>query len=229
MAKRRHRRHRRHHSGMGSAISLRGLGKVKSSRGIMSFVLPTAVGVLVPAATIAAARYFAKPAESETQASIYKNAPWLGLGAGLVSAGALYLMSRGAAAPLAAGIAATGVALTSYVHDQIVVGSGNESFLVPNMATRRREEELRNATNNAGGGGNGAGAGAETPTPGPTAGLGSYFTQRPNGALGAAVPQLNGVVMSPTNGLGYAAYTGGETVNLGAVNSSAFGTPGFRP
>ena len=67
------------------------------------------------------------------------------------------------------------------------------------------------------------------PETAPAAGLGSYFTQRPNGALGAAVPQLNGVVMSPTNGVGYAAYTGGETVNLGAVNSSAFGTPGFRP
>lgn len=221
-------RRRRRHSGMGSAISLRGLGKVKSSRGIVSFVLPTAVGVLVPAATIAAARYFAKPSESPTQEFIYKNAPWLGLGAGLVSAGALYMMSRGAAAPLAAGVAATGVALTSFVHDQIVVGSGKESFLIPNMATRQRDEELRAAANNAGAGA-GAGAGAETPTPGPTAGLGSYFTQRPNGALGAAVPQLNGVVMSPTNGLGYAAYTGGETVNLGAVNSSAFGTPGFRP
>ena len=223
MAKRRHRRHRRH-SGMGSAISLRGLGKVKSSRGIMSFVLPTAVGVLVPAAVIASARYFAKPAESETQASIYKNAPWLGLGAGLVSAGALYFMSRGAAAPLAATVAATGVALTSYVHDQIVIGSGNDSFLIPNMATRRAAEEARTATPPPPPGGDaGAGAGAGT------AGLGSYFTQRPNGALGAAVPQLNGVVMSPTNGLGYSAYTGGETVNLGAVNSSAFGTPGFRP
>ena len=220
MAKRRSRRHRRHHSGMGSAISLRGLGKVKSSRGIMSFVLPTAVGVLVPAAVIASARYFAKPAESETQASIYKNAPWLGLGAGLVSAGALYFMSRGAAAPLAATVAATGVALTSYVHDQIVIGSGNDSFLIPNMATRRAAEEARAAT-----------PPAPPPTPDtvPAAGLGSYFTQRPNGALGAAVPQLNGVVMSPTNGLGYSAYTGGETVNLGAVNSSAFGTPGFRP
>lgn len=210
---------------MGSAISLRGLGAVKSSRGIMSFVLPTAVGVLVPAAVIASARYFAKPAESETQASIYKNAPWLGLGAGLVSAGALYFMSRGAAAPLAATVAATGVALTSYVHDQIVIGSGNDSFLIPNMATRRLAEESRTATPPPPppGGDAGAGAGAGTN------GLGSYFTQRPNGALGAAVPQLNGVVMSPTNGLGYSAYTGGETVNLGAVNSSAFGTPGFRP
>jgi hypothetical protein len=205
---------------MGSAISLRGLGKVKSSRGIMSFVLPTAVGVLVPAAVIASARYFAKPAESETQASIYKNAPWLGLGAGLVSAGALYFMSRGAAAPLAATVAATGVALTSYVHDQIVIGSGNDSFLIPNMATRRAAEEARAAT---------PPAPPPTPDTAPAAGLGSYFTQRPNGALGAAVPQLNGVVMSPTNGLGYSAYTGGETVNLGAVNSSAFGTPGFRP
>lgn len=214
MAKRRSsRRRRHHHSGMGSAISLRGLGKVKSSRGIMSFVLPTAVGVLVPAATIAAARYFAKPSESKTQEFIYKNAPWLGLGAGFVSAGALYMMSRGMAAPLAAGVAATGVALTSFVHDQVVVGDARSSALLPNMATRLAEE-------------------ASAPTPAPTAGLGNYFTQRPNGALGAAVPQLNdtnGVVMSPTNGLGYAAYTGGETVNLGAVNSSAFGTPGFRP
>jgi hypothetical protein len=201
---------------MGSAISLRGLGKVKSSRGLMNFVLPTAVGVLVPAATIAAARYFAKPSESPTQEFIYKNAPWLGLGAGLVSAGALYMMSRGAAAPLATGIAATGVALTSYVHDQIVIGDPRSASLLPNMATRSE-----------------AAAPAPTPTPtpdtAPANGLGSYFTQRPNGALGAAVPQLNGVVMSPTNGLGYAAYTGGETVNLGAVNSSAFGTPGFRP
>ena len=224
MAKRRSRRHRRHHSGMGSAISLRGLGKVKSSRGLMNFVLPTAVGVLVPAATIAAARYFAKPSESPTQKFIYVNAPWLGLGAGLVSAGALYMMSRGAAAPLATGIASAGVALTSYVHDQIVVGDPRHAYLLPNMATRDAATTNTTTTNTTT-------TNTTTPTPDTTAtqGLGSYFTQRPNGALGAAVPQLNGVVMSPTNGLGYAAYTGGETVNLGAVNSSAFGTPGFRP
>jgi hypothetical protein len=218
MAKRRSRSgRRRRHSGMGSAISLRGLGKVKSSRGLMNFVLPTAVGVLVPAATIAAARYFAKPSESPTQKFIYVNAPWLGLGAGLVSAGALYMMSRGAAAPLATGIASAGVALTSYVHDQIVVGDARSAFLEPNMATRNASAPAA------------AAAAATEPATAAANGLGSYFTQRPNGALGAAVPQLNGVVMSPTNGLGYAAYTGGETVNLGAVNSSAFGTPGFRP
>lgn len=214
MAKRRRRHHRRHHRGMGSAISLRGLGAVKSSRGIMNFVLPTAVGVLVPAAVIASARYFAKPSESPTQEFIYKNAPWLGLGAGLVSAGAMYMMSRGMAAPVATSVAATGVALTSFVHDQIVVGDPRATALTPNMATRNAAAPSPAPTPDAGAG---------------TNGLGSYFTQRPNGALGAAVPQLNGVVMSPTNGLGYAAYTGGETVNLGAVNSSAFGTPGFRP
>jgi hypothetical protein len=201
---------------MGSAISLRGLGAVKSSRGIMNFVLPTAVGVLVPAAVIASARYFAKPSESPTQEFIYKNAPWLGLGAGLVSAGAMYMMSRGMAAPVATSVAATGVALTSFVHDQIVVGDPRATTLTPNMATRNAEAPAAPPAAPPG-----AGAG--------TNGLGSYFTQRPNGALGAAVPQLNGVVMSPTNGLGYSAYTGGETVNLGAVNSSAFGTPGFRP
>lgn len=214
MAKRRRRHHRRHHRGMGSAISLRGLGAVKSSRGIMNFVLPTAVGVLVPAAVIASARYFAKPSESPTQEFIYKNAPWLGLGAGLVSAGAMYMMSRGMAAPVATSVAATGVALTSFVHDQIVVGDPRATALTPNMATRNAAAPSPAPTPDAGAG---------------TNGLGSYFTQRPNGALGAAVPQLNGVVMSPTNGLGYSAYTGGETVNLGAVNSSAFGTPGFRP
>jgi hypothetical protein len=211
MAKRRRRSTRKHHRGMGSAISLSGLGKVTSSRGLMSFVLPTAVGVLVPAATIAAARYWAQPSTGPTQAFIYKNAPWLGLGAGLVSAGALYMMSRGPAAPLAAGIAATGVALTSFVHDQIVVGDAREAYIT-SMA--RAGTAAPDTANNG------------------TNGLGSYFTQRPNGALGAAVAQLsemNGVVMSPTSGVGYAAYTGGETVNLGAVNSSAFGTPGFRP
>jgi hypothetical protein len=218
MAKRRRRSTRKHHRGMGSAISLRGLGKVKSSRGLMHFILPTAVGVLVPAATIAAARYWAQPSTGPTQAYIYKYAPWLGLGAGLVSAGALYMMSRGPAAPLAAGIAATGVALTSFVHDQIVVGDAREAFIT-SMARAGREVP-------------GEGAAAPDTANNGTSGLGSYFTQRPNGALGAAVAQLsemNGVVMSPTSGVGYAAYTGGETVNLGAVNSSAFGTPGFRP
>ena len=227
MAKRR--RHSRRHStkGLGSAISLRGLGKVTSSRGIMSFLLPTAVGVLVPAGVIFAARYFSDPAQSDTQKMIYKNAPWLGLAAGAVSSIALYTMGGGTAAAAASAVAATGVALTAF---------GAEQTLVRDPLRRQWAEYLNNPT-----------AAGETalavtikayeashagPADHAAAGLGNYFTMRPNGALGAAVPQLSGtgaVVMSPTQGLGYGAYSGGETVSLGSVNSEAFGTPGFRP
>ena len=206
MAKRRHHRrsHKRHSTrGLGSAISLRGLGKVKSSRGIMAFLLPTAVGVLVPAGVILAARYFSDPTKGETQHMIYKQAPWLGLAAGAVSAAALYLLGGGAAAAAASGVAAAGVSAVAMGLDQVLVRDPVRKAWAPNLAGL-----------------------------GDVSGLGNYFTMRPNGALGAAVPQLSStgaVVMSPTQGLGYGAYSGGETVSLGSVNSEAFGTPGFRP
>jgi hypothetical protein len=215
MAKRRksHKKSHRRHStrGLGSAISLKGLGKVKSSRGIMSFLLPTAVGVLVPAGVILAARYFSDPTKGDTQKMIYQQAPWLGLGAGVISAIALYLMGGGTAAAAASGVAATGVALTAFAGDQL---------LVKDPERRVWAQSLNEGP-------------APAPAPHAAAGFGNYFTMRPNGALGAAVPQLSAtgaVVMSPTNGpMGYSAYSGGETVSLGAVNSDAFGTPGFRP
>lgn len=213
MAKRRssrkHSKSRRRSRGVGSAISLAGLGKVKSQRGLMTFLLPTAVGILVPAGVVVAARYFSDPTKGETQAMIYKQAPWLGLAAGAISAAALYVMGGGAAAAAAASVAAAGVALTSFAHDQLLV--------------RDPERRVWAQTLNADAAGDAAG---------PLAGLGNYFTSRPNGALGAAVPQLTStgaVVMAPSNGVGYAAYSGGEEVNLGSVNASAFGTPGFRP
>jgi len=211
MAKRRSRKHsksRRRSRGVGSAISLAGLGKVKSQRGLMTFLLPTAVGILVPAGVVVAARYFSDPMKGETQAMIYKQAPWLGLAAGAISAAALYVMGGGAAAAAAASVAAAGVALTSFAHDQLLV--------------RDPERRVWAQTLNA----------DAADAAGPVAGLGNYFTSRPNGALGAAVPQLTStgaVVMTPSNGMGYTAYSGGEEVNLGSVNASAFGTPGFRP
>ncbi len=221
MAKRRHRKHRRHHRGVGTTITLRGIGaagrRMKGKGSAMLFGIPVLVGVGVTAGALVAARYFTMPGGGSsatgftpTTASVYKNAPWIGLAAGLVSAlGTYYLMGPGPA--MATGVASLGAALTGFASDQILAGSAN------NLAQA-------------------AVALAPSPAAGATSGLGSMFTMRPGHGvrglgMGAVVPQLDGVVMEPSgmHGVGYTAYSGGEEVSLGSINSGAFGTPGFQP
>jgi len=139
---------------------------------------------------------------------VYKNAPWIGLAAGLVSAlGTYYLMGTGPAAATA--VASLGAALTGFASDQILAGNQN--------ALAQAAVGL-------------------APSAGATSGLGSMFTMRPGHGvrglgMGAVVPQLDGVVMEPSgmHGVGYTAYSGGEEVSLGSINAGAFGTPGFQP
>jgi len=220
MAKRHHRKHRRHHRrGVGTTITLRGLGaagrRMKSKGAMALFAVPVLVGVGVTAGALVAARYFTMPGGgssatqfTQTTAQVYKNAPWIGLAAGLVSAlGTYYLMGPGAAAATAT--AAVGVALTGFASDKILAGD-------PNALAQA--------------------ALALAPAAAATSGLGSMFTMRPGHGvrglgMGAVVPQLDGVVMEPSgmHGVGYTAYSGGEEVSLGGVNPTAFGTPGFQP
>jgi len=219
MAKKHRKHRRRHHRGVGTTITLRGLGaagrRMKGKGAAMMFGLPVLVGVGVTAGALVAARYFTMPgggssatAFTPTTQSVYKNAPWIGLAAGLVSAlGTYYLMGTGPA--VATGVASLGAALTGFASDKILAGDANA---LAQAAT------------------------GLSPAAASTSGLGSMFTMRPGHGVrglgvGAVVPQLDGVVMEPSgmHGLGYTAYSGGEEVTLGGVNPTAFGTPGFSP
>ena len=79
---------------------------------------------------------------------------------------------------------------------------------------------------------------ATAPATGTQQGLGYYggarsaLRQGPMRSFGAVVAEpVNGIVLESTRGLGATVdsqYGGGYEVNLGAVNTGAFGTPGFK-
>jgi len=200
MAKRRKRR------GVGQTITIRrmrGLGSLKRPSSFMGAALPPVLGGGATAATILATRYFANPLEGETPAMLYKWAPLLGWLTGGIGSFALYYLGGGPAA-ISSFASSTLVAAGQMAHDFLVTsdmsraGAHIAAFQAPAAA------------------GNG------------TAGMGVVVPQRLMGAGG-----VNGIVMEPTAsrdplrryGLGASGY--GEEVSLGAVNPSAFGTPGF--
>lgn len=103
MAKRRRRKHRK---GVGSIITVRpagfaGLGRLRGLRGfngLASQAIPAALGLGAAAVTFFGIRHFANPAQSDTEAKIWKFAPLIGLGAGGLTAFALSQIGGKAAA-----------------------------------------------------------------------------------------------------------------------------------
>jgi hypothetical protein len=215
MAKRRRRRLR----GTGSVIAVRqlsgsGLGKVGRPGSLLGQIVPPLVGGAVAGGSMLLLEHMGKPADgaipNETVVMLAENSAWVGIGAGALAAGAM-LMLFGTPAGLAAfaGAATVGGTLLGY---QALVKTESTATTDP----------------------------ATGPTASPTAGLGRYrYRMR---GMGAIVPQMqppgmNGVgaiVLEPaamrglrggnTRGLGDPR---GETVSLGSINPSAFGTPGF--
>ena len=75
---------------MGSVIRVRrtqGLGQLDNPRSIMGASVPPALGGVVTAATTVGLRMM-KPT-TETQVNLMRNAPWVGLGAGLLTSALL--------------------------------------------------------------------------------------------------------------------------------------------
>lgn len=198
--------------GTGSVIAVKplsGLGKVSRPGSILgSFVPPLVAGVAAGGGALLV-EHMGKPSNGEQPTDIMitlaENAPWVGAGLGAGVGLAMWPMF-GASAALAGVAGALGVsgALLAY------------KMLTATQSTATTD-----------------------PATGPTVstqGLGAYRYRRMRGirGTGAIVPQLmppgmNGlgaIVMEPsaTRGLGDPR---GETVSLGNVNPSAFGTPGF--
>ncbi|UCC74000.1 MAG: hypothetical protein JSV86_05435 [Gemmatimonadota bacterium] len=123
---RRPRRYRRRMRGLGSIITarrLRGLGGVRLGRvgspgSFLGALIPVGVGGGVAALTTIGIRHFAKPAQSQGQLALYKYAPWIGVGAGLLASGGLYVAAGGPAAltgALSAGLAGGAMVLNDVV------------------------------------------------------------------------------------------------------------------
>lgn len=206
--KRKHRKHRHGHHGVGTTLTLRGLGRAGRMRGagsIAMFLVPPLVGGGLAALTIFAARYFTTPAAgatfTDTTKMVYKNAPWIGLAAGAVGSLAVYmLMGSSVGAGASAGAAALLASLVAFGSDKVLMGDANAAGTAATALLT-----------------------PSTPAAAAAAGLGTIYSAR----LGAVVPQRQGmgaIVMQPTHGIPTQAYTGGQTVSLGNVNTEAFGT-----
>lgn len=201
--------------GTGSVIAVKplsgGLGKVGKPGSLLGSVVPGLAAGVVAGGSALLVEHMGKPSNgevpSDTMIMLAENSPWVGVGAGVLTGGLMWALF-GAPAGLSAiaGAAAVGGSIFGY---KMLMSSESTATTDP----------------------------ASGPTVPATAGLGRYrYRMRGlRGPMGAIVPQLqpsgmNGlgaIVMEPkaTRGLGDPR---GETVSLGNVNPSAFGTPGFN-
>lgn len=202
---------------MRNALTLKGLGATGKAGQLAMAAVPPLVGGGVALASIAIMRNV-DPTKSKTGLFVYRNAPWLALGAGAVGALAMGLVTRDAKNGVIAGTAAGLVAAGALVLDKALTGENRDKAAVLAMKKEELDQLIASIER-----GSGSGEGG-------TAGLGAYYSTR---SLGAAMPQLSathGISMTPVSGrLGYRPFVGGQSVTLnGVVNASAFGTPAFR-
>jgi len=222
--RRKHSRSRKHRRGMGNILTVRRAGM----RGLADFkkidagsaILPLIIGGGLTALTVAGIRYATVTSTSEVsvgQQKLYRFASAAGLGVGVLASGALFAFS-GASAAVSAAVSSVLVAATGVVHDWYSANYPAAQF------TMLREMQSSPAPTE--------------PTLATTQGLGYYggarqaLRQGPMRSFGAVVAEpVNGIVLESTRGLGATVdsqYGGGYEVNLGAVNTGAFGTPGFK-
>jgi len=200
MSKRKKKGHR-----TGSVITTRrlnGLGNLKQPASFTGAVVPPlAGGFLTGAATFATEHFTTPDGTGGLQDTLHKYAPVVGMGVGGLTSLALMFT------------AGKPQALASLV-STLVVGA---TLLVDGYLDAQPVAAAKTATAAAG-----------------TSGLGYMYRGRRQ--MGAVVAEkLNGlpargvgaIVMEPYGQQGYGNAGGGEKVSLGAINPSAFGTPGF--
>jgi len=187
-------------TGLITVRQMRGLGRISNPKSLMGAALPPLVGGGMTGITILAARHFAKPSEGETPKMVYKWAPLLGIGGGLLGSAALYWVG-GAPAAISSAISS------------IMVGGAAMGFDYL-MKDRLGEHALAFAASSAAGNTG-------------TAGLGVVVPQRIAGAGVAGILMEPAASRDPVRRYGLSGQYG-EDVNLGGgVNPGAFGTPGF--
>lgn len=207
MAKRRRRARR----GTGSIIAVRqlsgtGLGKATNPSSVLGAMLPPAIGGGLAGGATLLVEYMGGPQKdgtvpNKTMITLAENAPLVGLGVGVLGAGAAYML-LGAPAGVSAAAAAAIVTGTLFAMHKFKASSPSattEPAAPPSTAgVGRYHRRMR-------------GTGAIVPQ------------LMPQGMGAITMEQVAG-----TRGLGYGSDPRGETVSLGSVNPGAFGTPGFN-
>jgi len=223
MARKRKSSRRRRRRGMGSLLTIRrksGMAGLKDLKRVdpMSIALPILIGGGITALTVAGIRYSVMTSERATvsQQSMYRYASAWGIAAGAAASGALFFFGGGASAATSAAVSSVFVAATGFVHDWYSANYGAaQAAMIAPMASSPAPRQP-----------------ALEPATAATRGLGRFYQPRALRGMGAVVPEsLDGIVMEPVGSLGAYAQTaqgGGYEVNLGSVNTGAFGTPGFR-
>jgi hypothetical protein len=185
MARKRSRR-----KGTGSIIRVRRLGQLKKGE-LAQSAMPVIIGGGTAAVTTIAVHQMTPT--SPMQLALVRNAPWVGVGVGVLASLAVWNLQNaraGAGALTAAITVGIGLAAVEYAAGmRMGAGNGNGNAV--------------------------AGVGAIVP---------EY------GVAGAGRGGMGAIAMEPHASRGYGAGplgSYGEVVNLGQVNASAFGTPGF--
>lgn len=191
---------------MGSVISvrrMRGLGQLRSPGSPMGAVVPVVLGAGAAATTVIGLRHLMTPT-TDAQMKIMEYAPWIGTGVGLLAAlGMGYSVGRPAGLSTAAGTIAVTAAM--------MIGEWAARQRLRQVASGETLEAMRRY---------GLGrTGAIVP---------EYSSDGMSGGTRAPVGALvwDQAQRQPSNVGGVGAY--GDVVNLGSINSSAFGEPGFR-
>jgi len=188
-------------SGMGSLITVRRKNGVSGLA--TDSIMPPIVGGSIALLTALGIRYFMNPAAGRTQLTLVKWAPLFGLATGGIASGMLLM------------IGGQGAAVSSFLTASLVSAFGLGSDFVLKAKAGSILAALSSGAAPA--------APAEGDPAAGTAGFGAIVMEplasgRRAGSIGAIVPEYSG------GGVG----SYGETVSLSGINSSAFGTPGFR-
>lgn len=107
---------------MGSLITirrLRGLGRLNQPASAMGSIVPPMLGALLAGLAALGIRYFVKPEEGETQASMFKWAPLIGGGVSAIGSALLYYLA-GAPAAFSAASAGSMVSGLLFAHDKLM-------------------------------------------------------------------------------------------------------------
>lgn len=207
MAKRR-RSTRRRRRGTGSVIRIRrvnGLGQLNNPSSTVGASMPVLIGGGITALTTIGISQWMQPTPDNEP--FMRNAPWIGVGAGVLAALGLGAMTKKRPT--------TVMAVTS----AIAVGL---AFLLPGWMSSMSSPLASNGAN-----ANGATAGLRAVVPEYSMrGLGNRGTgaivMEPHASRGYGA----GALGRGRGRGGVGAY--GDVVNLGAINPKAFGTPGFQ-
>jgi hypothetical protein len=184
---------------------LRGLGVLKVGFG--RDLIPPAVGLGLSAGTTFAIRSIIQPSPGTPGELLYRHAPWVGAGVGVLGGMAVGILGG-------KGQAASAI-MTSVVTSVVLVGM--------DMLNAKKPGALAALL----GGGNRI-VGDDPATPGEMAGLRAIVPEYPNRAFSTGTQGLNAIVMEQLNGLRGNQQNQGADVQLrGVVNTGAFGSTPF--